>query len=62
MYLLLTGCLPFEGANDEEIKDKILNHLELDWKCPEIKNCSKEAKNLLKLLLQPIQNKRNYAV
>lgn len=47
MHLLLTGRLPFDGTSDEQIKQKIQKG-EVDMKNGEIKNVSKEAKNLLK--------------
>jgi len=50
LYILLTGCVPFNGSTDQEIFDKILNG-NFTLNRPEFKNVSFEAKNLIRKLL-----------
>ena len=57
LYLLLTGTVPFDGDNDEEIWKKIIND-EINYSSPKIKNLSPEAKDLLKKLLIKNPDKR----
>ena len=57
LYLLLTGTVPFDGENDEEIWRKIIND-EINYSSPKIKNLSPEAKDLLKKLLIKNPDKR----
>ena len=57
LYLLLTGTVPFDGENDEEIWKKIIND-EINYSSPKMKNLSPEAKDLLKKLLIKNPDKR----
>ena len=50
LYLLLTGTVPFNGNNDDEIWKKIISE-EINFSNSKFKNLSKEAKDLLKKLL-----------
>ena len=50
LYLLLTGSVPFDGKNDDEIWKKIISE-EINYSSPKLKSLSKEAKDLLKKLL-----------
>ena len=57
LYLLLTGSVPFDGDNDEEIWKKIINQ-EINYSSPKLKSLSKEAKDFLKKLLIKNPDKR----
>jgi len=61
MYMLLTGSVPFTGADDKEIKENIIEG-NIDYNSDCLKLVSKEAKNLLKKLLEVNVKKRSYAV
>ena len=50
LYLLLSGCLPFDGENDEEVFKKIKS-LKYDFPSNEWDNISDEAKDLVKGML-----------
>ena len=57
LYLLLTGSVPFDGDNDDEIWKKIINQ-EINYSSPKLKSLSKEAKDFLKKLLIKNPDKR----
>lgn len=61
MYVLLTGSVPFNGSNDTEIMVRIIDG-DIDYDSDCLKNVSKEAKNLLKKLLDVNVEERSYAV
>ncbi len=50
LYLLLSGCLPFDGENDEEVFQKIKSR-KYDFPSNEWDNISEEAKDLVKGML-----------
>jgi len=50
LYLLLSGCLPFDGENDEEVFQKIKSK-KLDFSGNEWESISDEAKDLVKGML-----------
>lgn len=57
MYILLTGCPPFQGNTEEEIFSNILNN-EADFDNPKLKNVTENCKDLIKKLLIKDANKR----
>ena len=57
LYLLLTGSVPFDGENDEEIWKKIISE-EINYSSSKFKSLSKESKDLLKKLLVKNPDKR----
>jgi len=61
MYVLLTGMIPFDGANDQEIKENIIEG-KIDYDSDCLKSVSNTAKSLLKKLLHVDVKKRSYAV
>jgi len=57
MYILLTGCPPFDGRNDEEI----LKHVKtgnVDYNIEQLRHISSQAKSLLKKMLTYDSNNR----
>ena len=57
MYILLTGYPPFEGNDEDEIFDNVLNK-EPDYNIPELKNVSVNCIDLIKKLLEKDARKR----
>ena len=57
MYILLTGYPPFEGNNEDEIFDNILN-TNPNFDVPELKNVTPDCIDLMKKLLEKDAGKR----
>ena len=57
MYILLTGYPPFEGNDEDEIFNNVLNK-EPDYNIPELKNVSENCIDLIKKLLEKKASKR----
>ena len=57
LYLLLTGSVPFDGNNDDEIWKKIITE-EINYTSSKFKSLSNESKDLLKKLLIKDPDKR----
>ena len=57
MYILLTGCSPFEGETEEEIFDNIKKY-NIDFDAYELKHVSENCKDLMKRLLNPNKQQR----
>ena len=57
MYNLLTGKFPFDGKNEDEIFNNI-EKVELNLNIPELKNISKDCKDLISKLLERDITKR----
>jgi serine/threonine protein kinase len=57
VYMLLSGCAPFDGKDQKEVKKKVLNNVvNLDTKF--IKHISDDAKDFIKQALNKDFNKR----
>ena len=57
MYILLSAAPPYEGKNDSEILANVRKN-NIDFKIPEFKSLSKEAKDLMKKCLEINPEKR----
>ena len=57
LYILLCGHPPFDGENDKEILDKVLTG-RYNFNYQEWDNVSKEAKDLVKIMLEENPEKR----
>ncbi len=57
LYELLVGIPPFNGDNPEIIFKNIISHA-IDWNSSQLTDVSREAKDLLKRLLEPSSEKR----
>ena len=61
MYMLLCGNMPFEGKSLEQIKNSIKKG-KINFNNKDLKSKSKEARDLLKKLLEPDPKKRINAI
>lgn len=50
LYILLSGCPPFQGSNVKEILDKVKNN-QLSFEPEEFKNVSEDAVDLIKKII-----------
>jgi len=57
LYVFMSGYLPFQGDNRNEVFNKIQNG-KFHFKHPEFETCSDEVRDLIKLLLEVNPKKR----